>query len=282
MFGIFAEKLATHYGVTSNELLRHLLWPISSRRGSLQGLLDTGSKGGPALELAKTISSLIEAKLGVDVELEALIFSEAVHISHALSATLFGSLNEPCSHHLLKSLIGYQLNFHKHFNPNFAGSWIENELRRDDENRILPAIPLFEFDREIPIQEILEINGLSSTKGKGRSLYARLAGLPHQERKQEIDNLVSMLRKQTHQESGKIIDLNLLDIVTTTASVPLDFVIPGLASLKKVSGTVCENLRRIRKFDSIITSLEDSYGKNQDLDFLSRISRVATFRRERV
>ena len=92
-----------------------------------------------------------------------------------------------------------------------------------------------------------------------------------------------MLRNQTHpKSSGTLVDLNTLDIIATIASVPLDFIIPGLASLKNVSGNVIVKLRRIRNFDLMITNLKNSSGKNQDLDFLSRISRVATFRRERV
>ena len=179
---ILAEELATYFGVRTEELLRNFLWPIASRRGSLQGLLDMGSKGGPALELAKVMSSLVKARIGENIEFEALVFSEAVHISHALNATLFSSFDEPDLYHHLKSLIGYQLNFHKHFNPKFAVPWIENELQRGTEKRLLPAVLLFEFVRKIPIQEILNTSTLRSKKTRGRCLYARLADLPHEER----------------------------------------------------------------------------------------------------
>ena len=282
IFRILAEELASHFGLTADELLRYFFWPIASRRGCLQRLLDVGSKGGPALDLAKMMSSLIKSRFGKDIELEALVFSEAVHISHALNATLLGSVNEPDLYNLLKSFIGYQLNFHKHFNPQFAASWIENELQRNSEKNFLPAVPLFEFDRKIPIQEILDTTTLWSTKGKGRSLYARLAYLPHDERQQEIDNLVSILRKQTYRESNTSITLNLLDIIGSVASVVFDFVIPGLSSLKNVGSNVTEKLRRIHTFDRMITNIENSSGQKQELDFLTRISRVATFKRERV
>ena len=282
MFEFLAEELTTHFGLEANELLRNFLWPVSSRRGSLQGLLDIGSMGGPALELAKAMASLIKARIGLDIELEALVVSEAVHISHALNATLLGPLSEPELYHRLKSFIGYQLNFHRHFNPNFAVSWIENEERRITGTRTLPAVRLFEFDTKIPIQEILDTCNLYSTKANGRSLYARLANLPRNERQQEIDNLELMFRKWTHRKSGTSMDLNKLDTIVFLASVLFDFVCPRLASLMRGGGFVIEKIRRMPKFDHMITKLEKGAGKNQELDFLSRIDRVATFRRERV
>ena len=94
---LLAEKLSINLGVGADDLLRSFLWPLASRRGSLQGLLDRGSKGGPAIELAKVIAARVKAEVGVDVELEALVLSEAVHIGHALNATIFGPLDGACS-----------------------------------------------------------------------------------------------------------------------------------------------------------------------------------------
>ena len=69
--GQLAELLAHETGVEPDDLLRSLLWPLMGRRSSLQGLLYRGSKGGPALSLAKVIADHTKAKGGVDIALEA-------------------------------------------------------------------------------------------------------------------------------------------------------------------------------------------------------------------
>ena len=291
--GQVARELAPEIGVEPNDLLRSFLWPLMGRRSSLQGLLYHGSKGGPALSLAKVIADHTKAKGGVDIALEAVVLSEAVHIGHTLNATIFGPLNEPDSYHLLKSAIGRLLNCYRNFNPNSAASWARNELRRANGGEILPPVPLFEFDRKIPIQEIIDDSTLGSTRAKGRSLYARLTELPPEERQKEIDDLVSALRKQARQKSGIVVDLDTLETPETLETViSWTLLLMGGFSLPPLTGTWClgkqatEKLRRRSpQIDQMIAQLENAFdggGGNQELDFLSRINRVATFRRERV
>ena len=275
--GQLSREFALETGVEPNDLLHSLLWPLMGRRGGLQGLLDRGSKGGPALSLAKVIAALIKAKGGVDVELEALLFSEAVHIGHTLNATIFGPLNERKSYHLLKSSIGHLLNFHRNFNQKFAASWVSNERRRAEGLEILPPVPLFEFNPSIPIQEIIAASTLGSTRTKGRSLYARLAELPHEARQEEIDKLEAAHRKQECQKSG----ITLVDTLETVTS-PLLGVFSLL--LTPVIKKGAKKSRHIPQIDRMIEQLKSTFnvGGNQDLDFFSRISRVANFKRERV
>ena len=279
--GQLARELAPETGVEPNDLLRSFLWPLMGRRGGLQGLLDRGSKGGPALSLAKLIADRIKAEFKIDVEFEALVLSEAVHIGHTLNATIFGPLNEPKPYHLLKSSIGHYLNFHRNFNHKSARSWARNELRRANGLEMLPAVPLFEFDRSIPIQEIITDSALGSTRTKGRSLYARLVELPHEARQEEIENLVSALRKQARRKSGTVVDFEGLE---TVSSIFLDLL--PLTGLRRLGKQATEKLRRRSpQIDQMIAQLESTFnvvGGNQELDFISRISRVASFRRERV
>ena len=281
-FGQVARKLAPDIGVEPNDLLRSFLWPLMGRRSSLQGLLDYGSKGGPALSLAKVIAGRIKAEVEVDFEFEAVVLSEAVHIGHTLNATIFGPLNELAPYHLLKSLIGHHLNYHRAFNRKFAASWTRNELRRANGVEILPPVPIFEFDRKMPIQEIIDDSTLGSTRAKGRSLYARLAELPHEERQEEIDRLVSALRQQTDRKSKHAVYLDGLGTVAGAALPPVGI----LFGLWPLSKPLIEKLRRSSpQIDRMIAELgnaSDGGGDNQDLDFLSRVNRVATFRRERV
>ena len=220
------------------------------------------------------------------------MLSEAVHIGHTLNATIFGPLNEPDSFHLLKSAIGRLLNFHKNllnfhknFNRKFAASWARNEQRRTNGVEILPPVPLFEFDRKIPIQEIIDDSALVSTRTKGRSLYARLAELPPEERQKEIDKLESTLRQKARRKLGTVIDFDTVETSAAVSSLFLDFIFPPLAGLMHLSKQVTEKLRHIPQIDQMIAQLESTFnvvGGNQELDFLSRINRVATFRREHV
>ena len=154
-------------------------------------------------------------------------------------------------------------------------------------------MPLFEFDRKIPIQEIIDDSTLGSTRAKGRSLYARLTELPPEERQKEIDDLVSALRKQARQKSGIVVDLDTLETPETLETViSWTLLLMGGFSLPPLTGTWClgkqatEKLRRRSpQIDQMIAQLENAFdggGGNQELDFLSRINRVATFRRERV
>ena len=283
--GVLANELSSVLCVKKEDLLRSFLWPMASRRGSLHGLLDSGSKGGPALDLAKAVAALVKTRTGVDIELEALVLSEAVHLGHALGGTILGPLEEPNSYHLLREIIGRHLNFHKYFNQESVGVWAKNETRRIAGSRILPAIPMFEFDPKIPMGEFLADTTLGSTRKKGRCLYARLAGLPRESRQEEIDLLESKLRTIVRRKTGTMVDLDTLDASVATGSIFLDFVFPPLTSLCKLSGSVIQRLRKKQKVDDMIMSLEDSlvrFGHSQELDFLSRVNRVATFRRERV
>ena len=116
-------------------------------------------------------------------------------------------------------------------------------------------------------------------------MYARLVELPPEERQREIEELVSALRKQACRRSGTLVDFDTVDTSVAVASVLLDFIYPPLAGLKHVGSQLIEGLRRIDKIDQMMMQLENTlnrFGRNQDLDFLSRISRVASFKRERV
>lgn len=279
------EILAPTIGVDAHRLLRVFLWPLASRRASLNGLLANGSWGSPVADLGQVIADHLRSKRDVDVELEVRVLSPAVHIAHALNATLFGSLGEPRVWHQLQSIVGRHLNFHRHFTDRSARPWTENEMRRLQGTTVVPAIQLFEFDRRIPIQEVIDDTTLWSTRAKGRSLYARLAQLSDVERQTEITALELELRKRARQASGVRIDFDNVETAVATTAVMADFVFPPLAGLTRLGTKAIHALRRNQRIDRMIMRLGEgisSEGTERDLDFLSRISRVAAFRRDRV
>ena len=268
-----------------HDLLRVFLWPFASRRGSLHNLLERGSWGSPVMDLAEIVSGDLESIHGVDLRLELKTLSPPVHVAHALNATLFGSWREPPGWYNLRSLIGWHLSFHRSFNRQSASSWVENEMRRQRGHVIVPTVRLFEFDPRIPITEIVDDTSLWSTRAKGRSLYTRLANLPESERQAEIDALEDELRRRAILPERTIISLDTVDTIAGTAAAVLGLIWPPLAGYKKLTGEMVEALRKVRKIDRLMMKIQESLNSSEtkrDLDFLSRVSRVAAFRRDRV
>ena len=272
-------------GVPLQKVLRGFLWPLASRRDGLQGLLVRGSKAGPAMGLADLLSARLQAKSSLDVELETRIFSEAVHIGHALNATVFGPLNEPPAFTQLKCWIGRHLNFHKNFNEQSSAMWLKNEERLASGKDMLPTIPLFDFDKSVSIQEILEDSALGSVRSRGRGLYTRLANLSSEERSGEIERLNELLRKRARRQSKQEIALDIADIGISVVDLIIGLFVPPVSAIGRFSKPLIERARGNRRVDSVIMKLEDKMKittESQDLEFLSRVSRVATFKVDRV
>ena len=282
---LVCDVAAEHSKRERHDLLRLFLWPFASRRGSLHNLLERGSWGSPVADLAEVVASDLALRHGLDLRLELRTLSPPVHIAHALNATLFGSMSEPSGWDQLRSLIGWHLNFHRNFNEQSASSWVENEMRRKSGHVVMPAVRLFEFDPRVSIAQIVSDSSLWSTRAKGRSLYSRLANLPEDERQAEIDALENELRRRAIRPARTIINFDTFDTIAGTASAVLGFIWPPMAGYKKLTGEIVEALRRVRKIDRVMTRLQESVRSSQtqrDLDFLSRIDRVAGFRRDRV
>jgi len=282
---LVCDVAASHSRRERHDFLRLFLWPLASRRGSLHNFLERGSWGSPVADLANVVARDLASRHGLDLRLELRTLSPPVHIAHALNATLFGSKGEPLGWDQLRSLIGWHLNFHRNFNQRSASSWVENEVRRQSGHIVMPAVRLFEFDPRIPIGELLDDTSLWSTRAKGRSLYSRLANLPEDKRQAEIDALEAELRKRTIRPARTIISFDTVDTIAATASAVLGFIWPPVAGYKKLTSEIVEALRRGRKIDRAMTRLQESMRSSEtqcDLDFLSRVGRVATFRRDRV
>ena len=281
----FSRECGPIIGVDPNEILRALLWPMGSRRGSLPGLLDHGSKGGPVNSLSRLISDRVQEETGLDIVLEAYIYGEPVHIGHAIDATVFGPVDEPTLHYTLKSVLAGYLNLHKNFTATLADSWIRNEQRKSNARETLPAVQVFEFDRYIPIQEIIDDSSLSSTRQQGRSLYARLANLNDEERAQEIIQLNARLREISRNKASRILDVRTLETGAALAFLFATIPCPPIMGLFDVGSRAATRLRHNRKVDELMSRLEEivqSNNSKMELDFLSKIDRVARFKSDHV
>ena len=276
-----SEVLAERLGLNRTGLLHIMLWPLVSLRGGLSRVLDIGSKGGPCVSLADAVARLTNDEGNIDVELEAVIAGETVHLGHALDATVFGPQNEYPARRHMKAFLGQLLNLHRCFNEELGPAWAENEMRRNAGRSIVPPLPLFDFDPDIPISEFLYDTSLRSTRVGGRSLYARLACLPSDERAAEIEQLNAALRELGRRQTGTSIRLDSLD---TLASLAADTM--GVGSLIRIVKSVMDWARRrdvrMDRAMAHLTGALDRDGTRQELHFLSRVQRVASFRKERI
>lgn len=280
-----AHMVSDVEGVPLRKVIGGFLWPLASRRGALQGLLARGSKAGPIIELSGLLSARLQARTGLDIELETLIFGESVHIAHALNATLLGPLTEPPGFRQLKYWIGRHLNFHRSFNQQRCASWQANERSIAAEEKEIPTVPLFEFDKTVPMREILEDSAPSSVRSRGRGLYTRLAKMSVSERRAEIERLSTVLREMARRSSNQGIALDAVDVGVSAMDLIIGLFVPPLSAIGRFSKPMLERARRNKNIDSMVMQVENRMSNSKargELEFLSRVSRVATFKVDRV
>jgi hypothetical protein len=272
--------------IPHDEVMRLLLWPIEARRAALQPLLDRGSKGIAPVGLAPFLARNIKRVTNKDLELESLVVSERVHIGHALNATVFPNLYEPGGLILLMNAMADGLNFFRSFNTRVAASWAANEDRKFARKSVMPAIPLFEFEPGVPINEFLDSVSFSSTRNKGNALFGRLADMPDEQRTAEVVRLQTELRKRFKARDTVLSFENLADTGASIGGILFPFTYWPLAGLNAIGNQLKEAVRNIPAMDRLIADIErDLYsalGKNQEIDFLSRINRVATLKKDRI
>jgi len=148
----------------------------------------------------------------------------------------------------------------------------------------MPAMPLFEFPSDIPISEFLEAISLPSTQDKGRALMDRLASLSPEARVEEVGKLDKELRRRQAKENGHLLNLESADEAWSILSALTGIVaFPPVMAARNWLRRIREIARKNRIFDGFIQAVEadvaNSLGTTQDLDFLSRIDRVARLRR---
>ncbi len=283
--GPMAKAVAKAVGSSTEGLVQGLFWPLQARRSALQSTLDLGSKAGPALSLGRAIAAQIKAIRGIDLELEFSIFSETVHLGHALNATVYPRLDQSEGEVNLMSMIGGDLNFHRGFNTAIAATWAANERRRADGVTVMPALPLFDFEH-VPIAEFLADTRLGSTRRSGRALMSRLSDLSGEQREDEVRRLVDELRRLERNQGQQLLNFDTVDTGISLAAIMASFTYPPIAGLLGLSKPIVERLRKApaidRFVDDFLTDAQPLTGRSPDLGFLSRIKRVAQFKRPRI
>ncbi len=279
------SDLEREIGLPARELLGWMLWPMSALRSSLHTLHERASKGFPAIGVARLIGGVAKNHpRGTDLEFLSYALSERVQIGHALDATVLPGIDDFDSFLTVMKLQGDFLNFYRAFNIRYAAAWIGEQRRKTRQGITMPALPLFEFPSDIPINEFLDAVSFPSTQDKGRALMDRLALMSPEARKAEVSKLDRELRNRQAKENGHLLNLESADeawgiFSAITGAVGFPPVLPARNWARRIR----EIARRNRTFDSLVQAVEadiaNSLGTTQDLDFLSRIDRVARLRR---
>ena len=163
-----------------------------------RGLMSLGAFG-PGRLLGEQLQRIT----GRDVQLEALITTDGVHIAHTLNATFIPPLQEMNGWLWPRRAIGDRLNFFRSFNTRIAAAWAASERRREERIRVLPPIPLFEFHRHAKVTDLIGLTSYQSTRRKGRALVSRLSELPAEERQPELDRLTLELYETTAKKARR-------------------------------------------------------------------------------
>lgn len=282
--GQLSRAIAEKANLPADKMLQFMLWPVEARRGAVGALLDRGTKGMPAIGVGPYFAMLIKKLTGKDLDLETLVVSEKVHIAHAIGATCFPMREEPGGLHGLANMMGDALNFFRSFNTEIAASWAGNVDRKIQGKVLLPPLPIIEFDAAIPVKEVLAATARPVMRNRGRALFSRLAEMNDEQRTAEVQDLNAQLRN-----FGKpcgILSLDTADTAVSLVALATSFLYPPLAGLAHIGTQLAEIGRRNPTLDRFLEDLAvdlfPSGTKKRELDFLSRINRVASLKTKKV
>lgn len=269
--------------VSADEIMQRLFWPVRVHRQAIRPLLARGSKGMLGIGIGQELAAQLKRD-GKDVEILCAIMGERIHVAHALNATTFLGSNDDPNLAALGNVMGDCLNAFRSNNTRLAAAWIGNENRKKDPKRLLPPIPLFEFEKRLPITELLAVCDNIMLRNHGRSLLSRLADIPEADRQAEISRLSGELRKLGR--PGKILNLDNADTFISALSLFIGFAYPPIAGLRALGRQITEKLASTpslgRVLETVAVDLFGDHPEKRDLDFLAKMSRVAVLKSERI
>jgi hypothetical protein len=260
-------------------VLRSLLWPVAARRGSFERLDSQGLMGVAGFSVGNEFSEGYEQTTGRDVRLEAMMFGSSVQVAHAFNATLIPAVNNLTGWNDPMRMMGEWLNFYRSFNSKIAAAWIGNQERKALGIEIMPAIPIFKFERHAAITDILDFTRLRSDHNKGRALISRLADLPMEQRTDEIERLSKELFDRDIKRGQRKIAFDVAksggEIAGFAAGLNVPPIAPMVSALIQALRSLRSNATVDAFFESLEADLPEGLRQNHDLDFLSKVYRVA-------
>ncbi|MDP9412503.1 MAG: hypothetical protein M3Q08_00030 [Pseudomonadota bacterium] len=276
---VLAEAVAERSGTSAKQILDMLLWPISARRSSFLALQDAGLLGIGHFGVSTSVARELSAYHGRDVQLEATVFAMDVHAAHAFKATLIPADGLQSAWTGQLAYMGARLNFYRAFNDRLAPAWVGNEQRRASGHILLPNIPLFDFNPVAPLEDLLVFTARASDRRKGFGLISRLSMLPEDERAGEMERLARELYRREVRKSGRGLALDTTSNLVDVATAVVGSSFPPFVAAGKLFRFAREQSRRIaamdRFWDALDRDLPERFRPDADLDFLSKMSRVA-------
>lgn len=255
-----------------------LLWPAFARSACFTPLLHGGALGITNFGLGSVFNEEIRGFTGRDYFIEAVSVTQGVHIAHVLNATFIPSTEDLIGWNVVRNLTADRLNFYRSFNSRISAAWIGNEGRKIKRDKILPPVPIFDFHKHTDIHEIMDVSELSSVTRKGRALLSRLSDLPVEERFAEVEKLGKAAYKIGAKRSRRSFALDNLDGLASLIDYVSGLGLFPFKSAFSISNNILNACRKNKRFDLLMDSIEQDIkikGKNEDLDFLTKVNRVA-------
>ncbi len=275
-----ARLLSPALQAPESEVVQLLAWPNAARRACLHPLMASGLMSLGSFGPGRLLGEQLNRITGRDVQLEALVTADGVHIAHTLNATLIPPTKEMQGWLWPRRAVGDRLNFYRSFNTRIAAVWAASERQREQRIRVLPPIPIFEFDRHAKIGDIIRLSSYESDRRKARGLVARLSELPADERQAEIDRLsLELYEYGLRKERGALV-FDTFDNVKEVGAALADIKLPPLPSAWGLVKLLISVGRKLPVLDRFIDDLEHDLrpSRNDDVPFLSKIERVAELR----
>lgn len=279
------HRLSEERNAPIQEIAKSILFPEHMRRICFEPFNDRGLMGLLGIGQGELFASAFKRVRDKDIGLEAHSFGQSIHIAHMLDATFIPALDDSgyVKNWLEPSTaMGDRLNFYRSFNTRIAAAWVGNEQRKIEKKLIVPAIPLFDFRSGVSIEDILQVTQSLSTRTRGQALVSRISALPDEQRDLEVSRFSDALADMTKKQASIAKKLVLTDAAVNIGAYAIGASLFPFSPALLVLQEVLKVARKAPTLDRVISAIElavdDQTGRNADLTFLSKISRIAEIR----
>jgi len=279
--GELVKRFAQEFKIPLELASRAILFPIAMRRSAFSAFSSHGADNYGYVGIGDLFTQFLKKLTNRDVMLEAGLWGSDIHLAHSFRSTYIpnqwgGNFTESWLGAM--NLMGTQLNLYRSLNKNLKASWAINDRRINEKREVLlPPVPLFQFKDGVPISELVSVTALSRDRRKGRSLVQRLSNLPSDLRTEEIDKIHQDFHgfQRGRERIGKVLKYGggALDVGTSFLGLPTY----GAGTFLGVLLTLA---KKAPSLDKVIQAIEyeiiPQKSQKHDLDFLSKVERVAT------
>lgn len=278
--------MAEQTGTPAKEIANLLFYPRIARQKCMRPFNLRGPNGLLGFCQGNVFAEEYKRVRGQDLWLEATIFSRDIHIAHALNSTLMPAWGMP---ELLESwmmplqMMGNRLNFYRGLNTKVIAKWANHNRRPVEERKtILPAIPLIDFRDDIEVQDLLDLSSSEFSRYGARSLISRLSDLPIEQRESELTGLTVKLRDYEKRKRNIQNGFIAFDVIATAGLYAAGVSSPVGTSLLSVIKKAAEKISVLSPMvEEINYSLSDVGFVDSELEFLSKVNRVAEIRNQK-